>query len=173
MPESTKTAPPPSSVEALEGILAILEASKRQLMHLAYDRLDFGQILGLEQQIRMGGSPERAEVQRMQLILDSRIDVLRQLRILTASLPHTLPSHTDSETIVAQALAVLDSDWAPPVSAAAPEIEPEIEPELEPEPEPEPALELEPEPEIEPEPELEPEETESEDDEDDLATIDF
>jgi hypothetical protein len=187
MPESTKTAPPPSSVEALEGILAILEASKRQLMHLAYDRLDFGQILGLEQQIRMGGSPERAEVQRMQLILDSRIDVLRQLRILTASLPHTLPSHTDSETIVAQALAVLDSDWAPPVSAAAPEIEPEIEPELEPEPEPEPepapelepepepepAPELEPEPEIEPEPELEPEETESEDDEDDLATIDF
>ncbi len=192
----------PSSVESLEGILAILEASKRQLMHLAYDRLEFGQILSLEQQIRMGGSPERSEVQRMQLILDARIDVLRQLRILTASLPHTLPSHTDSETVVAQALAVLDSDWAPPAapepepeievqpepepeSETAPDVEPEpepaietapdVEPEPETEPEPEPEIEPEPEPEIEPEvaPEPEPEPALAEDDEDDLATIDF
>ena len=166
MAEPPLTAPTPSSMESLEGILAILEASKRQLMHLAYDRLEFGQILGLEQQIRMGGSPERAEVQRMQLILDARIDVLRQLRILTASLPHTLPSHTDSETVVAQALAVLDSDWAPPESAPEPvEIEPEPV-EIEPEPEP---VEIEPvEFEFEP---VEPED--DEDDEDDLATIDF
>jgi len=135
MAGTSTTEPPttevnPGSVESLEGILAILEASKRQLMHLAYERLEFGQILGLEQGIRMGGSPERSEVQRMQLILDARIDVLRQLRILTASLPHTLPSHLDSETVVSQALAVLDSDWAPPGLA-----EPNPAPEPEPEPE--------------------------------------
>ena len=78
-----------NSVEACESILAILKASQRQLEYLAHEHLDFSQVLALEEKIRVGGSPERAEIQRFRLLLDARLDHVRQLRALTSLAPLT------------------------------------------------------------------------------------
>lgn len=83
----------PTIVESCEGILAVLKASQRQLEYLAHEHLEFAQILRLEQGIRVGGSPERAEIQRMHLLLDARLDHVRQLRAISSVAPLSfLPS---------------------------------------------------------------------------------
>lgn len=83
----------PTVTESCEGILAVLKASQRQLEYLAHEHLDFAQVLRLEQGIRVGGSPERAEIQRMHLLLDARLDHVRQLRAISSLAPLSfLPS---------------------------------------------------------------------------------
>jgi len=83
----------PTVAESCEGILAVLKASQRQLEYLAHEHLDFSQVLRLEQEIRVGGSPERAEIQRMHLLLDARLDHVRQLRAISSLAPLSfLPS---------------------------------------------------------------------------------
>ena len=76
--------------ESCEGILAVLKAGQRQLEYLAHEHLDFGQVLRLEERIRVGSSPERAEIQRMRLLLDARLDHVQQMRALSSLAPLTL-----------------------------------------------------------------------------------
>ena len=84
-----------TTVESCEAILAVLKASQRQLEYLAHEHLSFKQVLRLEEGIRVGGSPERAEIQRMRLLLDARIDHVRQMRALTSLAPLTFTPSDD------------------------------------------------------------------------------
>ena len=84
------------TASSCEGILALLRASQRQLEYLAHEHLSFEQVLRLEQGLRVGSSPERAEIQRMRLLLDARLDHVRQMRALTSLAPLTfIPSEKE------------------------------------------------------------------------------
>jgi len=103
-----------NSIEACEGILAILKASQRQLEYLAHEHLDFSQVLALEEKIRVGGSPERAEIQRFRLLLDARLDHVRQLRALTSLAPLTFtPSDKARIERLRESLELVDKTAAP------------------------------------------------------------
>jgi tetratricopeptide (TPR) repeat protein len=100
MSEATdKISPDMESIEACEGILAILGASQRQLRYLAHQHMSFAQVLALEEDIRVGGSPERAEIQRFRMLLDARLDHVRQLRILVSAAPLVATLESNSETV--------------------------------------------------------------------------
>ncbi len=100
MSEATdKISPDMESIEACEGILAILGASQRQLRYLAHQHMNFAQVLALEEDIRVGGSPERAEIQRFRMLLDARLDHVRQLRILVSAAPLVATLESNSETV--------------------------------------------------------------------------
>ena len=101
------------AIEACEGILAILAATRRQLLHLAHTRMSFDQLLDLEQGLRVGGSPERAEVQRMRLLLDARLDLMSQLHGVTAAIPHRFPFRYGSPEALADALTAEDGPATP------------------------------------------------------------
>lgn len=79
-----------STIESCEAILAVLKAGQRQLEYLAHEHLDFRQVLKIEQNIRVGSSPERAEIQRIRLLLDARLDHVAQMRALSSLAPLTL-----------------------------------------------------------------------------------
>ena len=79
-----------STIESCEGILAVLKAGQRQLEYLAHEHLDFRQVLRLEENLRVGSSPERAEIQRIRLLLDARLDHVAQMRALSSLAPLTL-----------------------------------------------------------------------------------
>jgi tetratricopeptide (TPR) repeat protein len=98
------------AIEACEGILAILGASQRQLRYLAHQNMSFAQVLALEEDIRVGGSPERAEVQRFRMLLDARLDHVRQLRTLVSAAPlvETLDSSSETAARLREALSTVE-----------------------------------------------------------------
>jgi tetratricopeptide (TPR) repeat protein len=102
--------PDMESIEACEGILAILGASQRQLRYLAHQHLSFAQVLAVEEDIRVGGSPERAEIQRFRMLLDARLDHVRQLRTLVSAAPlvETLDSNSDTAERLKEALSTVE-----------------------------------------------------------------
>ena len=119
---SVKKTQSKNSLEACEGILAILKASQRQLEYLAHEHLDFSQVLALEQKIRVGGSPERAEIQRFRLLLDARLDHVRQLRALTSLAPLTFtPSDKARIERLQEALELVDKTATPQTTESAPQ----------------------------------------------------
>ena len=111
MSEATgKVSPDMEAIEACEGILAILGASQRQLRYLAHQNMSFAQVLALEEDIRVGGSPERAEVQRFRMLLDARLDHVRQLRTLVSAAPlvETLDSSSETAARLREALSTVE-----------------------------------------------------------------
>jgi|GEM_PF-3002192 len=108
--EAERVAPDMDSIEACEGILAILGASQRQLRYLAHQHMSFSQVLALEEDIRVGGSPERAEVQRFRMLLDARLDHVRQLRTLVNAAPlvETFDSNSKTAERLKEALSTVE-----------------------------------------------------------------
>ena len=124
-----------SPVESCEAILAVLKAGQRQLEYLAHEHLDFRQVLRLEQNIRVGSSPERAEIQRMRLLLDARLDHISQMRALSSLAPLTLTPMDEKRFERVSSVTRLVAPETPEPSTAAdkPEALPEAGPRQDPE----------------------------------------
>ncbi|MEC7241738.1 MAG: tetratricopeptide repeat protein [Myxococcota bacterium] len=110
-----------STIESCEGILAVLKAGQRQLEYLAHEHLDFRQVMRLEETIRVGSSPERAEIQRIRLLLDARLDHVAQMRALSSLAPLTLTPMDEKRFARVSTIASLREATPPSDPIAKPE----------------------------------------------------
>ena len=121
---SKKNRQEPTIAESCEGILAVLKAGQRQLEYLAHEHLEFRQVLKIEQALRVGSSPERAEIQRMRLLLDARLDHVQQMRAMSSLAPLTLTpmdkKRYDRVLAVTQPSSPEETETAPPRPSPTP-----------------------------------------------------